>query len=151
VDQAQQERPVIGRTKHTELTIDQIAEMQPGLGRIMPQVSDRYWVLYYAAKGGNWPLAAHQLNELTGLLRLGAVTRPQYQRHLDAFINGHLSAVRQAIEARDWPAFDRAYKKGIEGSNAYHRELGHPEIEWTLPPDPPRHLRLTPIESSSVP
>jgi len=139
------DRPdLVGHTRHTELSLDEIAEMQPGLGRIMPEVSDRYWILYYAAKGGNWALAAHELNELGGLLRLGITTRPKYKDHLDSFINSHMVALRKAIDANDWPAFERAYQKGVEGSNAYHRDLGHGEIEWILPEDPPKHLRLSP-------
>ena len=135
---------LVGHTRHTDLTLDQIAEMQPGLGGIMPQVSERYWILYYAAKRGNWALAAHQLSELRGLMRLGAVTRPKYRSHLEAFVNGHVAAIRKTIDARDWPAFERAYRKGIEGSNAHHRDLDHSEIEWVLPSAPPTHLRLTP-------
>ena len=30
----------------------------------MPQVSDRYWIAYYAAQGGNWALAAYQLRRV---------------------------------------------------------------------------------------
>ena len=134
----------VGHTRHTDLSLDQIAELQPGLGRIMPQVSERYWILYYAAKGGNWALATHQLSELSGLLRQGAITRPKYKDHLEAFLGGHVLALIRAIESEDWPAFERAYQKGIDGSNAYHRDFDHAEIEWVLPLDPPKHLRLTP-------
>ena len=34
------EKPIVGRTKHGELTLDQIAELQPGLGTLMREVSD---------------------------------------------------------------------------------------------------------------
>src|SRR5437879_10741944 len=70
------ERPV-ARTKHCELSLDQLAEIQPGLGRLMPEVSERFWILYYAAKEGNWGLAQYQLNGVRNLLRIGAVTRPK--------------------------------------------------------------------------
>jgi len=36
------EHLITGRTKHGELMIDQIASMQPGLGRRMPEISERY-------------------------------------------------------------------------------------------------------------
>jgi len=141
--QQPQDRPLVGHTRHTDLTLDQIAEMQPGLGRLMPEVSYRYWVLYYAAKGGNWALARHQANELSGLLRLGALTRPKYVPYLKAFTDGHLAAILKAIEAGDWTAFEPAYQRGVQGANAYHRQLDHPEIDWLLPDEPPKHLRLT--------
>ena len=47
------EKPIVGHTKHGDLTLDQLAELQPGLGTLMRDISDRYWILYYAAQGGN--------------------------------------------------------------------------------------------------
>ena len=44
----------IAHTKHGDLALDQIAEMMPGMARLMVEISDRYWIMYYAAKGGNW-------------------------------------------------------------------------------------------------
>ena len=139
---AQQEKAPVGRTRHGEFTLDQLAEMQPGLGMLMPQVSDRYWIMYYAAQGGNWGLAAYQLHELEGLLKLGATTRPKWANYLNAFIKGHLSTMQRAIEGEDFTAFEAAYQSGINAANRYHIETDHPEIIWELPPDPPRHLSL---------
>ncbi|MBI4312292.1 MAG: hypothetical protein HY681_10985 [Chloroflexi bacterium] len=145
----QPNQPVVGRTRHTELTIDQIAEMQPGLGMLMPQIGDRYWVLYYAAKGGNWPLARHQLNEIRGLMRMGALTRPRYADHLNAFINGHVAAIEKAIEQKDFGAFDAAYRRGVEAANRYHELMNHAEIVWELPDEAPKQLRLMPPKPST--
>ena len=131
--------------KYPELSFDETHfHLVEAMGRIMPEVSDRYWILYYAARGGNWDLARHQVGELRGLLRLASTTRPQYKPHLDAFSQGHLTGIERAIEARDFPTFQRAYRRGIEGANTYHVELGHPEIVWQLPEEAPKHLRLTP-------
>jgi len=69
----------VGRTRYGELTLDQIAEVQPGLGRLMPLVSDRYWIMYYAARGGNWALARYCLDQIRALFRVGATTRPQFR------------------------------------------------------------------------
>ncbi len=138
-----------GKTKHTELTLDQIATLQPGLGHLMPQVSERYWIAYYAAHGGNWTLAAYQLNELLGLLRQGALTRPQYDQQLSTFERVHVAALVRAIEARDLTAFDEAFQKATDAANMYHRALGHPEIIWRLPTHPPQHLDLSAARESS--
>ncbi|MDA0988598.1 MAG: hypothetical protein O2783_05625 [Chloroflexi bacterium] len=137
-----QEQP-IAHTPHTEITLDQLGEIQPGLARLMAEVSDRYWILYYAAKGGNWKLAALQSSELEKALRIGAVTRPRYTAHLEAFIKGPLTAMNRAIEGLDWDAFESVYNAGIITANAYHREWNHEEIVWQLPDEPPKHLRLT--------
>jgi hypothetical protein len=136
--------PPTGKTKHGELTLDEIASMQPGLGRIMPEVSQRYHIAYYAAKGGNWRLAAHQLHELAGLLRLGAQTRPQYATQLLGFERIHVTAMLDAVAGRDFATFEAAFRRGTEVANIYHEATGHPEISWRLSPHPPDHLDLGP-------
>lgn len=133
-----------GKTKHTELTLDQIASMQPGLGRLMPAVSQRYHIAYYAARGGNWALARYQLRELGGLLQLGAVTRPRYATQLRAFEHVQLTALLAATDGRDLEAFERAFARATEVANIYHQATGHPEIVWRLPAQPPEHLDLSP-------
>ena len=136
--------PPTGRSQHAELTLDQIVALQPGLGQLMPQVADRYWISYYAARAGNWPLAAYQLRELVGLLRRGALTRPKYRADLLAFEGSQMDALLRAVAAEDITAFERAFREGSEVANAYHRSTGHPEIVWRLPMRPPEHLDLTP-------
>lgn len=134
---------VVGRYKQGELTVDDLARLTPGLGSLMPIISDRYWVLYYAAQGGNWDLASYQINQIRHLMTVGSTTRPKMERFLQAFIQGHLEALRRAVAERDWNAFERAYRKGIGAANAYHVETGHGEITWQLPDAPPKHLKLS--------
>src|SRR4030095_13106314 len=40
-----------------DMSIDEIATIQPGLGRIMPEIGARTWKLYYAAEARHWPTA----------------------------------------------------------------------------------------------
>ncbi len=136
--------PVVGRTKHGELTLDQLAELQPGLGRLMPEVSDAYWSAYYATKGGNWALAKYYVKKIGGLFRLAAISRPRYKKHLEAFQAHTLDPLEKAIAAKDLGSFESAYAAGIAEANRYHVETGHPEIVWKLPPEPPRHLDFGP-------
>ncbi len=139
-----QDQQPVARTSHTEITLDQLGSLQPGLARLMAEVSDRYWILYYAAKAGNWKLAALQSSEVEKALRMGEITRPKYTAHLEAFIKGPLTAMNRAIEDRDWAAFEHGYNIGVTAANAYHRDWDHEEIVWQLPDEPPKHLRLTP-------
>lgn len=136
-----------GRSRHVELSLDQLVELQPGLGRLMPEVGRRYWVAYYAAQGGNWELAAYQLRQIVQLFRLGGTTRPKMAKHLESFRMSTLEPLAAAVEARDWPVFEAAYRDGIENANQLHRSTGHAEIRWRLPDDPPPDLDLGPAEN----
>ena len=63
-------------TKHGALSVDQIAAMQPGMARLMDELSRRYWTLFYAARARNWELAGYMLKESEKTLKTAAVARP---------------------------------------------------------------------------
>lgn len=133
-----------GRSRHVELSLDQLVELQPGLGRLMPEVGRRFWVLYHAAAGGNWELAGYQFRQVNHLLNLGATTRPKMAVHLKAFQQGAMQALEAALQARDRQAFERAYHEAVALGNRFHELTGHPEIRWKLPAAPPDDLDLGP-------
>ena len=141
------DRPIVGRTKHGELTLDQLAELQPGLGQLMPLVSDRYWILYYAAKGGNWALADYQLRSLRSLWKKMSTTRPKYAGMLDEFARQIFDPLTAQIEAKDFTAFEKLYQAGVILTNRMHVATKHAEIVWKLPAEPPDHLDLGPDAS----
>jgi hypothetical protein len=132
----------VGHTKHGDLTLDQIAELQPGLGTLMRDVSDRYWILYYAAKAGNWALAAYQLRGLRSLYRKGAMTRPKFKGMLENHEKKIFDPLQKHIEERNFAEFEKTYMAGVELANKMHGASHHAEIVWKLPPNPPQHLQL---------
>src|SRR5437773_3249807 len=101
-------------TKHGTLTVDELAAMQPGMARLMDELSRRYWVLYYAAKAGNWELAGYMERESEKILRTAAVARPKYREDIGAFVRDRLGPVGPAVEAKDWLALEVAYHRWSE-------------------------------------
>ena len=131
-------------TKHGELSVDEIAAMQPGMARLMDEFSRRYWVLYYAAKSRNWELAQYMANESEKILEAAAVARPKYRDDIGAFTKLRLAPITKALEAKDWPAFEAAYHRGIDDSNIYHDKYNKRFIRFRLPDHPPEWFDLTP-------
>ena len=136
----------VGWSGKSYLSIDDLAVIQPGLARIMPEIGQRYWKLYYAAKEGNWTLAQFQLEEIQGLMELGIITRPKYQEHLETFMKDDLGAVEEGIKARNWKTVEEAFQQGIRNANDYHKLNDKEFIVWKLPDYPPPDLDLTPLE-----
>lgn len=136
-------RPVV-RTKHAELSLEQLAELLPGTGEVMQSVALCWWKCAYAARGGNWPLAAYFARRVRGLQRDLAVLRPKHRDRLETFEAGVLGGVFRAIEARDAGAFERAFSAATDLANAMHVETGHSYIRWVLPGEPPADLDLGP-------
>jgi hypothetical protein len=127
-----------------KLTGEDIAAMQPGLARLMPDIGARTWKLYYAAEARNWPLAKFQLKEAKKLMELGALTRPKYEENLGKFIDENVKPMMAAIEAEDFDKFKSEFDKAIEQANAYHELYDKPFLRWKVPASPPPDLDLTP-------
>jgi hypothetical protein len=137
---------VKAKSPHGEMTIDQLAEIQPGMAALMKEVGDRFTHTYYAGKGGNWKLAAHHLNQLRIAFRTAKMTRPKFAEDLTAFDKEYLQPIFKAIHDQDWNGFEAAFKRGEVGSDIYHDKRGYPHIRYVLPKEPPSNLYLGPPE-----
>jgi hypothetical protein len=128
----------------TEEQLKTLAAIQPGLGTVMIEYGTRYSDIYYAAKGGNWPLAAYQLKEMREIQEVGGTTRPARAGALKAFERSFLDPLEKTIEAKDFESFEAAFKAGIEGCNGCHAALGFPYIKYEIPSGPPSPLSMKP-------
>jgi len=133
---------IVAKTRHGELTVDEVADLLPGGAEVMEAFGRRYWVMYYAARGGNWELARYEWRESAKLLHGLAKTRPKYAEDLAAFESEAYARVGAALEGEDFPAFDRAYRAGIDSSDTYHAKWKKPFIRFRLPDRPPEVLDL---------
>jgi hypothetical protein len=127
-----------------DMAIDEIATIQPGLGRIMPEIGARTWKLYYAGKAGNWPNALYQWKEAKKLFELGAFTRPKHEAALEEYLRDDWAPIGKAIEQKDMAAFLAAMAKAVDSANAWHEKKDKPYIRWKIPSEPPPDLDLTP-------
>lgn len=126
-----------------ELTIDELAAMQPGMDRLMAELTPRMQGLYHAAQARNWPLAAYFYTSVVKQLRLSVQARPKYDPEMTAYIGEDCEPVRQAIKACDAGAFEAAYAVMVQRANDYHVHFGKPFIRWVTPAEPPPGLDLT--------
>jgi hypothetical protein len=133
-----------GSAARDELTLREIAELLPGTGEIMASVGECWWKCAYAARGGNWQLAAYFVRRVRSLQRKLAVVRPKYSGDLAAFEEQHLAPALAACDAADRLAFDRAFTAATDKANELHVKWTKPYIRWTLPDEPPRDLDLGP-------
>jgi hypothetical protein len=127
-----------------DMSVDEIATIQPGLGRIMPEIGARTWKLYYAGKAQNWPNALYQWKEAKKLFELGAYTRPKHEAGLEEYLRDDWAPIGKAIEKQDLAAFLAAMDKAVISANAWHDKKEKPYIRWKMPDQPPPDLDLTP-------
>jgi len=134
---------VVGRSRHTELSVDEIADLQHGLSDLMDTFARRYWVMTFAARGGNWDLARYEWRESVKLLHQMAKTRPKYSEDLGAFERDRFDAVGKALESGDLPAFEAAIQAGIDASDTYHEKWTKPYIRFRMPTRRPDFLDVS--------
>ncbi len=127
-----------------DMAIDEIAMIQPGLARLMPEIADRTWKLYYAAKARNWPNALYQWKEAKKLFELGAYTRPKHEEAIEEYLQDDWAPLEAAIKDQNFEVFDTAFDKAIDSANAWHEKKDKPYIRWKLPEFPPPDLDLEP-------
>jgi hypothetical protein len=127
-----------------ELSPEHIAAGLPGTADLMVLVGNSWWRCAYAARGGNWPLAAFYARRVRSLQRRLGVIRPKYRERLAAYEAAMLGPVFTAIEAQDAASFERSFAAATDDANKQHVETGYPYIRWILPDEPPKDLDLGP-------
>jgi hypothetical protein len=127
-----------------ELTLDELAAIQPGMARLMVEVADRMWKCYHAGKARNRQLARYQLSEATKIMKTAVLVRPKYFDAIQKFIVEEITALRGVIEAEQWDRFEDVYTEVVTAANRYHEEFEKGFLVWKVPEDPPPDLDLTP-------
>ena len=131
------------QTKPSEpLSLEQLAQLLPGTGEIMASVGNAWWKCAYAARGGNWELAAYFARRVRGLQRKLAQIRPKYAEDLLAFETEQVTPLLTALGSHDGPSFERIYAAATAKANELHVKWAKPYIRWVLPGEPPKDLDL---------
>lgn len=106
----------------------QLDELKSGLPKFavpMREVGDRFANMYYAAEGGNWGLAAYMSSYMDKAMNPAKVTKPDEYPVWASFYSTEFEPVNQAIDAKDFAAFDQAYTQAISDCNACHASMGY--------------------------
>src|ERR1700730_1649055 len=125
------------RTKHGELSLEDVAAVLPGTGEVMRSVSHCFAMSWHAGRGGNWGLALYYLRRTRSVLRGLAVTRPKYRDQIAEFDAGFLEPLYQAQLGRDLALCEERFAAAVEKANRYHVATGHEYINWRIPDQPP--------------
>jgi hypothetical protein len=121
-----------------------LAELQPGLGTVMIEYSNRFTTMYYSAKGGNWGMADYQLKEMREIQEVGETTRPARAQMLKAFESANLDKLAETIKGKDLKKFNAAFKEAVDGCNGCHAANGFPFIKYQLPKASPSPTSVKP-------
>ena len=105
--------------------IDEVRSALPKFAIPMREVGDRFQNIYFAAKDGNWALAAYMSKYMNGSMNPASVTKPAEYKVWKDFYDNTFTGVNKAIMAKDFKAFDAAYTAVISNCNACHQGMGY--------------------------
>src|ERR1700682_2717293 len=111
--------------KDTQKQIDELKSALPKFAIPMREVGDRFQNMYFAAKGGNWALAAYMSKYMNGSMNPASVTKPAEYKVGKNFYDETFASVNKAIQAKDMKAFDSAYTAVIKACNNCHEGMGY--------------------------
>ena len=111
--------------KDTQKQIDELKSALPKFAIPMREVGDRFQNIYFAAKGGNWALAAYMAKYMNGSMNPASVTKPAEYKVWKSFYDETFTPVNKAIQAKDLKAFESAYSAVIKDCNSCHEGMGY--------------------------
>jgi hypothetical protein len=110
----------------------------PGLGDLMnASMQVHHTKLWFAGHADNWALAAYELKEIKETIEDIESFSPEWQGvpvgEMVKSLDPNLTALDQAIKAKNPVKFDTAYHQLTEGCNTCHAGANHPEIKIIEP------------------
>jgi hypothetical protein len=105
--------------------IDTIKGVLPKFAIPMREVGDRFQNMYFAAKGGNWALAAYMSKYMDKSMNPASYTKAEEYKSWRTFYDSTFAPVNKAIQAQDFKTFDKEFKEVIESCNACHAGMGY--------------------------
>jgi hypothetical protein len=105
--------------------IDDIKGVIPKFAVPMREVGDRFQNMYFAAKEGNWGLAAYMSKYMNGAMKPASLTKPAEYAMWQQFYENTFAPVNKAIQAQDWKAFEKEYTAVINECNGCHDSTGY--------------------------
>jgi hypothetical protein len=116
--------------------VDDIKGVLPKFAIPMREVGSRYIDVYFAAKSGNWGLAAYSTKYMNASMNPAKVTKPDLYKSWESFYTGTFNPVNKAIQAKDFTAFDKAYTDALGACNGCHDGTGYKFVKQVKPTDP---------------
>jgi hypothetical protein len=123
----------------TQAQLDALKAAIPKFAVPMREVGDRFQNMYFAAKGGNWALAAYMSKYMNGAMNPAKLTKPDEYKMWKGFYEGAFASVDKAIQAKDLKGFEKAHAAVIENCNGCHAGMGYGFIKIAklkVPADP---------------
>lgn len=129
-----------------EARVKALEGLLPSQSHMMADVGEHFTNLWFAGKAENWPLADFYLAETKSHLRWAVRRIPirkdnqgqpvDLTKILEAFENSQLAQLKQVIDRKDEPRFERVYKETLTVCYSCHKAADKPYLRPQVPAEP---------------
>lgn len=109
--------------------------LKPSFTDLMPNFAERFHVLHRAGDAGDWAVAAHEVDEMQRLARTSTYIDRKLGALTQAFMDGNLRRLKEAIEHANTKTFQAALKDTLASCNGCHTATGTPMLVTLDVPD----------------
>jgi hypothetical protein len=130
--------------------VERLKGMVPDQSHAMADVGYHYANLWFAAREQNWPLADFYASEVKSHLRWAVRIIPvrkdpagrdvDLRAILETVENSTLKDVQEAVNAKDAPRFEKAYRVMLDSCYSCHQASGKPYLRPQVPEAPDVHI-----------
>ena len=98
--------------------------LKPRFTNFMPNYAERFHVMHRAGDVGDWAVAAHEIDEMRRLTGISKYIDPKLGALLQAFMDGNLRKLREAVEHGNLKSFQAALVDTVASCNGCHKASG---------------------------
>jgi hypothetical protein len=128
--------------KRVQADLEAVKELAPGLGEYMTTIQLHAAKLWFAAKAGNWELAAYELHELEETME--SVKKLNVEKNsvkissvMDAVLQTQIAELEKSVERKSQTEFQKFYDETLSACNGCHMQAGYKFIRIVRPSAPP--------------
>jgi len=128
--------------KRTQAELAAARDLAPGLGEYMTTIQLHAGKLWFAAKAGNWELAAYEIHELEETME--TVKKLNVEKNgvkisgvMDGVLKAQIAQLEESIKRKSQAEFQKSYDETLSACNGCHTESGHRYIKIIRPTAPP--------------
>lgn len=104
--------------------VAELEALKPAFTNFMPDFAERFHVAHRAGDAGDWAVAAHEIDEMRRLAGVSKYMDPKLGALMQAFMDGNLRKVREAVEDANPKAFQAAMRTTVASCNGCHQATG---------------------------
>ncbi len=129
--------------------------LKPSFTNFMPDFAERFHVTHRAGDAGDWAVALHEVEEMQRLTGISRYIDPKRGALMQAFMDGNLRNLSEAIKKGNASSFQAALKDTVASCNGCHTASGSTitvslNVDESLSMRHPHALRKTTVPKTEA-